>query len=197
MNLPKIFFSKKQTSLNESISSNYSERDLIEQCIADNRQSQEILYRQYADNLYTVCLIYAKSEEDACDVLQESFIKIFRNLSQFNFTGSFEGWLRRIVVNTALEHYRKKKREIDNRSVYQTCIEPLTEGILDAINAKELVKLVNKLPPQAGMVLKLFAIEGYPHKEIAKIMSISEGTSKSQLNYARTLLKQSINKHNG
>jgi RNA polymerase sigma factor (sigma-70 family) len=170
------------------------EEELIKRCIANERQAQETLYRQLADKMFNVCLTYTKDEDEACDILQEGFIKVFRNLGSYRFSGSFEGWARKIMVNTALSSYRKKKKESENLSVYQTFIEPAIDNILDNLNADELIELVNQLPAKAGLVLKLFAIEGYEHREIAELMNISEGTSKSQLNRARFLLKEAIAK---
>ena len=179
------------------IDNNITEKDLVEGCIADERKYQEMLDRKYADKMFTVCLTYSDDEDDACDILQEGFIKIFRNLHKFNFEGSFEGWVRRIIVNSALEHYRKRVRKEENQSVYETYIEPQVEGVLDKINSDELIKLVNKLPSKAAMVLKLYAIEGYAHKEIAEQLGVTVGTSKSQLNRARSLLKESMSKIHG
>ena len=179
---------------NKKIKENISEKELIEFCIADKRQYQEILYRKYADKMYTVCLTYSDRDDDASDILQESFIKLFRNLHKFKFDGSFEGWLRRIVVNTALEHYRKRVRIKEKLKVYETYIEPSTDNVLAKINAKQLIQLVNELPKKAAMILKLYAIEGFKHKEISELLRISIGTSKSQLNRARFLLKESLNK---
>lgn len=171
-----------------------SEEELIKRCIANERQAQELLYRQHANKMYNVCLTYARDEDEACDILQEGFIKVFRNLGSYGFSGSFDGWVRKIMVNTALTFYHKKKKEAENLSMYQTFIEPAIDNILENLNAEELIRLVNQLPAKAGMVLKLFAIEGYEHKEIATLMDISEGTSKSQLNRARFLLKEAIEK---
>ncbi|PCH87277.1 MAG: RNA polymerase subunit sigma-24 [Flavobacteriales bacterium] len=184
-------------NLEQVLNNNITEKDLVEGCIADKRQYQETLYKEYADKMFTVSLTYTDDEDEACDILQEGFIKVFRNLHKFNFEGSFEGWIRKIIVNTALEHYRKRVREEENLSVYETHIEPQIEGILDTINANELIKLVNELPSKAAMVLKLYAIEGYGHKEIAEQMGVTVGTSKSQLNRARFLLKQSMSKTHG
>jgi RNA polymerase sigma-70 factor (ECF subfamily) len=151
-----------------------------------------MLYRKYADKMYNVCLMYANDVDTASDILQESFIKVFRNLKKYKFEGSFEGWIRRIVINTALEHFRKKKRE--NEVVEQFDNHPQTafDDILDRINADEIIRLVNSLPDKAAMVLKLYTIEGYKHKEIADLMDITEGTSKSQLNRARSMFKAMI-----
>lgn len=174
-----------------------SEEQLIERCISGDRQSQEMLYRKFADKMYNVSLTYTDDEDEACDILQEGFIKVFRNLHNFNFQGSFEGWIRRIVVNTSLEFYRKKKREREFIVDYENYDEPKIDTVLEKINADDIIKLVNQLPSKAAMVLKLFAIEGYNHKEIAEIMEISEGTSKSQLNRARFLFKEAVSKQNG
>ena len=170
--------------------------DLIQSCIKEDRRSQETLYKLYADKMYSVCLTYSDDEDEACDILQDGFIKVFSNLEKFKFEGSFEGWLRRIIVNTALEYYRKKKREKEHKIDYQAYAEKVVDDILDKISASELVQQVNQLPSKAAMVLKLYAIEGYAHKEIASMLGITEGTSKSQLNRARFLLKESLNKIN-
>lgn len=169
-----------------------SEKELIERCITKERQYQERLYRKYADKMFRVCLTYTKDEDEACDVLQDAFIKVFASLNSYTFSGSFEGWIRRIVVNTALSHYQRKHREIENLSLYKTYGEPAVETVIDNINAEAVIELVNKLPEKAGLVLKLYAIEGYDHKEISGLMNISVGTSKSQLNRARSLLKEAL-----
>lgn len=147
--------------------------------------------------MFNVSLTYTDDEDEACDILQEGFIKVFRNIHSFKLDGSFEGWVRRIIVNTALEFYRKKKRQKEVLEVYENFIEPKIDGILEKINMDYLIGLVNQLPSKAQMVLKLYAIEGYSHKEIAEQMEITEGTSKSQLNRARFLLKEAISKQNG
>lgn len=169
-----------------------SDKELIERCIARERQYQEVLYRKYADKMFNVCLTYTKDEDEACDVLQDGFIKVFASLSAYTFGGSFEGWIRKIMINTALSHYQKKRKEAENMSLYKTYVEPAVDTVLDNINAAAVIELVNQLPEKAGLVLKLFAIEGYDHQEIADLMGISVGTSKSQLNRARTLLKEAM-----
>lgn len=147
--------------------------------------------------MFNVSLTYTDDEDEACDILQEGFIKVFRNIHSFKSDGSLEGWVRRIMVNTALEFYRKRKRQKEVMEVYENFIEPKIDGILEKINMDNLIGLVNQLPSKAQMVLKLYAVEGYSHKEIAEQMEISEGTSKSQLNRARFLLKEAISKQNG
>lgn len=171
-----------------------SEEELIKGCLQDKRDYQEALYRKYADHMYGVVMTYAKDSEDAADILQESFIHVFRKMDTFRFESPFGGWVRRIVVNKCIEHYRKKvrKREVEVAQT-DTPSEPVRlDGILERINAHEIVRLVNDLPAKAAMVLKLYAIEGYKHNEIATMLEISEGTSKSQLNRAKSLLKEKL-----
>ncbi|MDP3556235.1 MAG: RNA polymerase sigma factor [Bacteroidota bacterium] len=156
-----------------------------------------MLYRKFADKMYNVSLTYAKDDDEANDIMQEGFIKVFRNLHTFHFENSLEGWVRKIIVNTSLEFYRKKKREKEVLEEYEYFTEPKIDGILETINAQHIISLVNQLPSKAAMVLKLYAIEGYSHKEIGAMMEVTEGTSKSQLNRARFLLKEAISKQNG
>jgi len=165
---------------------------LIKKSISGEREYQEALYRKYADKMYNVCLIYAKNEDDAADILQDGFIKMFRNLKKFEGKGSFEGWLRKIIVNTALEQYRKKNKEIEKIENSKHFIETSIDDILEAIHAKDIIRMVNELPKKAAIVLKLFSIEGYSHEEISNELNISIGTSKSQLNRARKMLLQKI-----
>ncbi len=174
-----------------------TEEELVRRCIANERQYQEMLYRKYADQMYSVCLSYNKNEDEACDILQEGFIKVFRKLEQFNFESSLKGWVRKIIVNTALDHYRKQKRHEEKLESYtQVAVTSNVGNALDQINAQDLISLVNELPSRAAVVLKLYAIEGYGHKEIAEKLDITEGTSKSQLHRARALLKQLLSKNN-
>lgn len=174
-----------------------SDQDLVEKCIADDRHSQELLYRRYADKMYSTCLIYARDEDDACDILQEGFIRVFRSLHRFRFDCPLEPWIRRIMINVAIEYFRKKRRTEETLETYSNSYESVSESILETIHAGQIIHLVNNLPTKAAMVLKLYAIEGYKHREIAKLMNISVSTSKSQLNRARFLLKALIEKLNG
>lgn len=173
-----------------------TDHELVQRCINNERACQEQLYRRYADHMYSVCLSYNSDEDEACDILQEGFIKVFRKLHQFKFDCSLKGWIRRIMVNTALDHYRKQKRREEKMETYsQISISPHIGNVLEQINAQALIELVNQLPQRAAIVLKLYAIEGYNHKEIAEKLAITEGTSKSQLHRARTLLKELLSKN--
>ena len=173
------------------------EKPLIEGCLKNNRRYQEALYRRFADKMYRVAWTYAKDEDEASDILQDGFINVFRNLHRYKFEGSFEGWIRRIIVNKALEHYRSKRRKEEVIREFSEHQSLMVDDLLSSLQAKELVNLVNKLPEKAAMVLKLYAIEGYAHREIADMMGITEGTSKSQLNRARGLLRDKLNHLNG
>ncbi|MFH2142394.1 MAG: RNA polymerase sigma factor [Bacteroidota bacterium] len=176
---------------------NINESVLVERCIAFDRQYQEVFYRKFADKMFNVCLTYTDNSDDAADILQEGFIKIFRKLHQFNFYGSLEGWVRKIIVNTALEKYRKKSREQEKIMIDEDFNNDNYEDNLSVFGVQEIIELVNHLPSRAQVVLKLYAIEGYSHREIADNLNITEGTSKSQLNRARKLLKEAFLKRNG
>jgi len=173
---------------------NVSERELVELCAADDRQHQELLYRKYAADMYKVCLMYANNKADASDILQESFIKIFKNIDKFRFQGSLRGWIRRTVVHTAINAYNKKQR--DTQLVIPMAesgdVDASIDSIVGQLEANDIIKLVNSLPQKAKEVLKLYAIEGYKHKEIAKLLGITEGTSKSQFSRAKKMLQTSI-----
>ena len=172
---------------------NYDDTYLVNKCIANERQYQEKLYKKYADDMFAVCMTYCTNEDDACDVMQEGFIKVFRKLETFNFDCPLRMWIRRIIVNTALDFYRKSKRLEKKKDELKQMPEQTNNGILEQLGADELIRLVNSLPLRASIILKLYAIEGYSHKEIANKLDISEGTSKSQLSRARNLLRQKMN----
>lgn len=148
--------------------------------------------------MFGVCLRYAMDRDEAADLLQEGFIKVFDKLNSFKKEGSFEGWIKRIMVNTALESYRKRNHlyvlNIDNVDVAEESNEDQeVENFISQVEINEVLVIMQQLSPGYRMVLNLYAIEGYTHKEIAKQMGISEGTSKSQLARARKLLVEKIN----
>jgi RNA polymerase sigma-70 factor (ECF subfamily) len=169
--------------------------NIIKACIKGDRKAQKKLYLQFADRLYGVALRYAQNTDDAKDILQEGFIKIFNNLSQFKNEGSFEGWMRKVIVNTALERLRKQNRMwlMDEFTVLESTVYNY-EHILEDLNEKELIKIVQELSPKYKMVFNLYVIEGYSHKEIADKLQISEGTSKSNLSRAKEILKEKVEK---
>jgi RNA polymerase sigma-70 factor (ECF subfamily) len=169
-------------------------KEILRGCLEGNRRDQELLYRRYAAKLYAVCLQYSGNDEEARDILQEGFIKIFENLVSYKHEGSFEGWMRKITVNTALEKYRSrhnlyKVEDID--SIPETDSEPENTDY-SGLEADDLMNLIRELPPKYRMVFNLYAIEGYSHKEIARMINISEGTSKSNLSRARVILQRRV-----
>ncbi|MFS8616428.1 MAG: RNA polymerase sigma factor [Solitalea sp.] len=167
---------------------------LIEGCKEGERKAQKELYELFAPKMYALCLRYADSAEDAQDVLQNGFVKMFRKIGDYRGEGSFEGWLRRIMVTTGIEHYRKGASRLPLLRIDETVSEQLSEKetVLDRIHAEELMKLIEQLSPGYRAVLNMHLIEGYSHKEIATLLGITEGTSKSQLARARHILRQLI-----
>jgi RNA polymerase sigma-70 factor (ECF subfamily) len=149
----------------------------------------------FSSRLYGVCLRYSANEEEAQDLLQEGFIKIFANLKQYKNKGSFEGWMKRIVINTAMENFRRSSNFLlfDNDAKMES-VQVKYQHIIEELNTKDLLAMVQSLTPQYRTVFNLYAIEGYSHQEIAQKLNISEGTSKSNLSRARDMLKKKIEK---
>ena len=165
---------------------------LIKGCKKGDRKSQEALYNRFSSAMYGLCLQYASGEEDAQDILQEGFIKVFKKISQVQNPAAIPGWIRRIMINTALEKYRSQvllKRIDDVKTGYD---QEVSNSAFDNLTSEELVKLIQGLTPKYRMVFNLYAIEGYSHKEISEMLGISEGTSKSNLSRARATLKERI-----
>lgn len=168
--------------------------DLIAGCLEGNRRMQKQLYDQFSPKMYAVCLRYMGNADDAQDILQEGFVKIFKNLDRFRGEGSFEGWVRRIFVNTAIEQIRKKKLNL-TISEKDELIESKNTSAVESINEKDLLKIVRELSPGYRSVFNLYIVEGYSHKEIGELLGISEGTSKSQLARARMILQEKIKRY--
>jgi RNA polymerase sigma factor (sigma-70 family) len=169
-------------------------KKIIKGCLDGNRRDQELLYRRHSAKLYAACLQYSGNDEEARDILQEGFIKIFENLQNYKHEGSFEGWIRRIVVNTALEKYRSRHnlfRVDDIDTISEPEAEPDNEDY-SGLQAVDLLYIIRELPPKYRMVFNLYAIEGYSHREIGTMLNISEGTSKSNLSRARIILQRRV-----
>ena len=167
-------------------------KQLIDGCKKNNRESQKKMYDLLSSKMFGVCLRYVKDREIAEDLLQEGFVKIFTNIEKFRGEGSFEGWARRIFVNTAIEAYRKstKMYPIVNLESAEHFEGELVYN--DTLELEDLMKLIHGLSPGYRTVFNLYVIEGYSHKEIAELLQISEGTSKSQLARARYLSQDLI-----
>ncbi|MDX9845898.1 MAG: sigma-70 family RNA polymerase sigma factor [Tenuifilaceae bacterium] len=175
----------------------YNEQAVIKGCQQGNRRFQEIMYRRFAPKMYGICQSYAGERALAQDMLQESFIKIFRSIDTFKGEGSLEGWIRRVVVRTAIDHLRQKQ-SIERVAHEEGSIKPqsVDNSALPNLQLNEVLSFVERLPEGARVVFNLFAVEGYTHKEIAEHLHITEGTSKSQYNRARVLLMDWIGKQN-
>jgi len=166
---------------------------IIKGCIAGDRASQQKLYNLYARKMMGVCLWYARSREEAEEILQDGFIRVFTYIGKFKGEGSFEGWIRRIMVNAALAKYKNKsylRPVVEYNSEEHESREALSP--IEILEAKELVKLVQELTPGYRMVFNLYVLEGMKHREIAELLGISEGTSKSNLADARVILQRHL-----
>ncbi|WP_375583771.1 RNA polymerase sigma factor [Cyclobacterium xiamenense] len=168
------------------------EEELIEGCLKGNRKSQRLLYERYSGSFLSLCMRYIKDMDLAQDVLVEGFMKIFDNLSQYKKEGSFEGWMRRVMVTQALQTLRKNKRLSMEVNLDDSEREFTAAPNVNVLEVEELLQLVASLPVGYRTVFNLFAIEGYSHQEICKMLGISENTSKSQLSRARAMLQQKL-----
>lgn len=172
--------------------SDFNEKELINSCLKGDRKAHKKLYDHYAKMMFGICLRYSNGYEEAKDILQEGFIKVFTKMNQYRFSGSFEGWMKRIFVNTALEYYRLNKHYLNESDVESAAHKPHHDFTLERISQKEILAALNKLAPGYRTVFNMYAIEGYTHAEIGEMLGISEGTSKSQLSRARMLLQEAL-----
>lgn len=170
-----------------------TDEQLLEKCLQNDRKAQNKLYTKYSSRLFGTCLMYAKNYTDAEDILQEGFIKIFKYLKDFRNEGHFEGWMRKVMVTTAINFYKRKNllnKDIDPEYVNTPSLA--TPDAISLISNEELLSIVQELPEGYRMVFNLNSIEGYSHKEISEIMNISVNTSKSQLSRARNALQHKL-----
>jgi len=171
-----------------------SDQEILNGCLAQDKKAQRVLYKKYASSMFGICLRYCKKRAEAEDVLQEAFIKIFSNIKSYRSDGSFEGWLKRIVVNTALNYYKSNLKRCFDESIdnMNDSNMPSTQTFDPDISAADLMGMINSLADGYRLVFNMYAIEGYSHKEIADMLNISENTSKSQLSRARVILQQKV-----
>lgn len=170
-----------------------SEEELVQRCLQNDKQAYEVFYKRFSPKMYGVCMRFAKNQMEADDILQEGFIKVYLNLKSFRNEGSLEGWIRRTIVNTAINQYKKNTKyqndtDIENANVVQYQYA----SAIDNISVEELLAIVQELPVGYRMVFNLNVIEGYTHREIAELLGISENTSKSQLSRARQTLQRKL-----
>jgi RNA polymerase sigma-70 factor (ECF subfamily) len=169
-----------------------SEQQLIDGCIRGERKMQEEFYKVFAPSMFSICLRYANDYCQAEDMLQEGFIRAYANLQKFRNEGSFEGWMKRIFVNTAIEGYRKNLMTNNMLEVEDMKNDLVQQDDFHHLSKDDLLKMIQRLSPGYRTVFNLYAIEGYSHQEIADMLGINIGTSKSQLARARYLLQKMV-----
>jgi len=169
-----------------------SEKELITAAIEGDRIAQKEIYAMYSGKMMAICSRYTRHRAEAEDIFQDAFVKVFIHLEDFKFIGSFEGWIRRIMIYTALKNAEKKSNaneDIGIEDTYENFSEP---EIISELSEEEITKLINKLPEGYRKVFNLYVIDGYSHKEIAEMMQIGEATSRSQLLKARRMLQEKV-----
>ena len=165
---------------------------LITQCRKGYREHQEELYLMFYNYAMSICLRYSRDREEAVEIVNDGFVKMFSKLDRFKDNTSFKAWLRRILINSAIDYYRKNEKHYHNVDISYAKHEYVTEDALSKISEKEIIELIQELPPSYRMVFNLFVIEGFNHREIANKLGISMGTSKSNLAIARSKLKRRL-----
>jgi RNA polymerase sigma factor (sigma-70 family) len=171
-----------------------TEEQLIKACIKEDPVSQKELFLRFSGRMLGVCNRYARNSADAEDILQDAFIKVFDKMHQFKFEGSFEGWIRRIVVNTALKKYSvsRYEKEVSGYEIKEKDESVLEPSAYSHLTEKELLEMINNLPDGYRIIFNLYVIEGYQHDEIAAMLGIQPGTSRSQLVKARNMLQKQL-----
>ena len=174
-----------------------TEEVLVKACLSNNAAAQQDLYQRYSPKMLSVCYRYAKSREDAEDMLQEGFIKVFTQIKQYEARGSLEGWILRIIVHTCINHLKKNKKFSESVDLaFAGNIIIREDNIPGAMHAKQIIECIRSLPLGYRTVLNLYAIEGYSHKEIASLLDIEESSSRSQYNRAKNMLENVLTKKN-
>jgi RNA polymerase sigma factor (sigma-70 family) len=168
---------------------------VVRGCQENKPGSQRELYDMFKTKMFGICMRYAGNYNDAQDIMQDGFIKVFEKIHQFGFKGAFEGWIRKVMVNTALEKYRLHYLHIPiNENLAKIELEQ-EKDIASDIEANELVSIIQDLSPRYRAVFNLYALEGFSHKEISEMLHISQGTSKSNLSRARAILQEKVNRY--
>jgi RNA polymerase sigma-70 factor (ECF subfamily) len=168
---------------------------VVRGCQEGNPGAQRELYNMFKSKMFAICLRYAGNYDDAQDILQEGFLKVFDKIHQFGFKGAFEGWIRKIMVNSALEKYRLHYQLVNMHDNISEIDHQQAADITSDIEVNELVRIIQELSPKYRVVFNLYAIEGYSHKEISEMLQITESTSKSNLSRARAILQEKVNKY--
>ena len=172
-----------------------SEKELIDGCIRNDRRFQELLYRRYFAKMMAMCLRYTHDREQAMDIVNNGFLRVFKKLHTFEFKGSLEGWVRRLVYHSISDYFKKNAKYIKH-IVLEEKDDSQSEKAYQNLFFEDILKMVDRLPPATKDVFRLYAIEGYTHKEIAVNLGISEGTSKWHLSNARAKLRSMLEQNN-
>ena len=170
----------------------YSDKEIVEGCLRNDLKMQQVLYDRFSGRMYVVCLRYASGQLEAEDILQEAFVKVYRKIETYREEATLAHWIKRIVINTALNHQRSKLYMypmVDVDNMHDLADQ---ENTLSGYGYQELLEFIQELPSGCRVIFNLFAIEGYGHKEIAEMLGVSEGTSKSQYARAKKLLQQQL-----
>jgi len=176
---------------------NMTEKELVRRCQQKSAKAQKLLYKKYHRGLLGICMRYGKSKAEAEDVLQMAMLKIYKSIDGYSGEGSFEGWMKRIVVNVAIDNFRKNSKYYYHDDIDEAYESTLNSGIIpDDLEVKDILGTIQQLAPGYRMVFVLYAIEGYSHKEIAEKLGITESTSKTQLRKARLKLQQMLHSIN-
>lgn len=173
---------------------------IVEGCVREERKCQKMIFEMYYGKMMSACLRYISDRDEAQDVLQDGFIKVFNSIAKFDFNGSFEGWVRRIIVNTAIDHIRKKKKDIFQVTDHEFIMNNYSEeaddveddSIYSNLNNQEIINAIKQLSPAYRTVFSMYVIDGYSHQQIADLLNINIGTSKSNLAKARMNLQKAL-----
>ena len=169
-----------------------TEQEIIQGCVENKASAQEKLYALYSRRMMAICLRYTRSRAEAEDIFHEAFVKVFKNIRMWQ-GGSFEGWMRKIFVNTAINHFHQNRKYFDHVDAsYAESMLSSTEDIISQLSNQELLEIISRLPEGYKMIFNLHVVEGYNHAEIAEMLNIAEGSSKSQLSKAKAYLKKLI-----
>jgi RNA polymerase sigma factor (sigma-70 family) len=173
----------------------YDEREIVEGCVRNERKAQEVLYREHFDTMMRMCMRYTNDKDKAMEIVNIGFMRVFQKLHTFEFKGSLEGWIRRLVFHCLSDHYRKNSKYLQFM-VFEERDQSTVEKAHSNLYAEDILKMVDTLPPATQQVFRLYAIEGFTHVEISKNTGISVGTSKWHLSNARKILKKLIDQNN-
>jgi len=181
--------------IHSKLNNGYSEAELIRGCVKRSEKHQELLYKQYFGYVKSICRAYVSDYEMILEITDDSFIKVFASIKKYDPNQSFKTWLRRIAVNTAIDHYRKNKRHLNSLSITDSSSFSLKIDMVDQLTIEDIYKLINILPDLQRLVLNLYEIEGFSHTEISKSLGIPESSSRVYLTRAKQKLKELVKSH--